>query len=169
MSDSTALMWVLGIGMLALALALLVVWRKLQTLSQTVSTLSAQSSPPRLSSEPFPSMQSGRSRSSTNDWLPSDSPGLQPAQDVLPRVQHATSFPLITQPRDGEVTAARVASVTLAEPLIKAAAFTAGLRRALDEERRMRILATFRRELRRQRRLRRRQRAGRASSDRLRP
>lgn len=49
----------------------------------------------------------------------------------------------------------RVASVTLAGPLIKVAAFSHGVRRALAEESRMRVAHAFRRELRRQRRMRR--------------
>jgi hypothetical protein len=52
---------------------------------------------------------------------------------------------------------AGAASVVLAEPLIKLAAFTHGLRRALDDEHRLRMRLAFRRELRRQRRARRRE------------
>ncbi len=54
------------------------------------------------------------------------------------------------------LTTARVASVTLARPLIKAAALVYGVRRALDQEHRIRIQAAFSSELRRQRKLRRR-------------
>ncbi len=52
----------------------------------------------------------------------------------------------------------RVASVTLAEPLIKVMSFSYGLRRALDEERRLRYRLAVRKELRRQRKLRRQRR-----------
>jgi len=55
--------------------------------------------------------------------------------------------------------ATRVASVTLSGPLIKVAAFSHGVRRALDEESRMRVAYAFRKELRRQRRVRRKRAA----------
>ena len=54
------------------------------------------------------------------------------------------------------LTTARVASVTLGRPLIKAASLAYGVRRALDEEHRIRMQVAFRSELRRQRKLRRR-------------
>ena len=63
-----------------------------------------------------------------------------------------------------EVTRARVASVTLARPLIKVAAISFGLRRALRDEQRFRIRYAMRQELRRQTKMRRRRRAGRAPS-----
>lgn len=69
---------------------------------------------------------------------------------------------------DGEddVTTARIASVTLGGPLIKVAAFSHGVRHALDEEQRMRIAYAVRKELRRQRKMRRRRRTGQAPSKR---
>jgi hypothetical protein len=60
---------------------------------------------------------------------------------------------------DPELSTSRVASVTLAGPLLKAAAFSYGLRHALHEEQRMRISYAMRKELRRQRKLRRHRRA----------
>ncbi|MGH3471882.1 MAG: hypothetical protein ACRDPG_07535 [Nocardioidaceae bacterium] len=54
------------------------------------------------------------------------------------------------------VSAGRVVSVTLAAPLIKAAALSHGVRRALSEDQRLKIAIVFRKELRRQRRIRRR-------------
>ncbi len=57
---------------------------------------------------------------------------------------------------DVDLTAARVASVTLARPLIKVAAAAHGVRRALDGEHRMRIRYAMRQEVRRQRKTRRR-------------
>lgn len=73
------------------------------------------------------------------------------------------AVPLITAlsaPRQVEPVASgwRVASVTLAEPLIKVVSFSYGLRRALDEERRLRYRLAARKELRRQRKLRRQRR-----------
>jgi len=59
---------------------------------------------------------------------------------------------------DVELTRARIASVTLGGPLIKVAAFSHGVRHALDEEQRMRISYAVRKELRRQRKMRRRRR-----------
>lgn len=68
-----------------------------------------------------------------------------------------------------DVTRAMVASVTLARPLIKVAAFSHGLLRALDDEQRMRIRWAMRKEFRSQRRMRRRRRAGRGPSEGWRP
>jgi hypothetical protein len=62
----------------------------------------------------------------------------------------------------------RVATVTLARPLVKVAAFSYGLRRALDDERRFRVRSAMRVELKRQRKMRRRRRAGWAPSNRWR-
>lgn len=65
---------------------------------------------------------------------------------------------------DLDVTARRVASVTLARPLIKVASLSYGLRRALDDETRFKVRYAMRQEFRRQRKMRRRRRAGRAPS-----
>ncbi len=81
----------------------------------------------------------------------------------------AAAVPLITDishQRDDadDLTTARIASVTMGRPLIKVAAFSHGVRRALDEEQRMRISYAVRKELRRQRKLRRRRRNEQAPS-----
>ncbi|MGI8994543.1 MAG: hypothetical protein ACR2FP_09570 [Nocardioidaceae bacterium] len=68
-----------------------------------------------------------------------------------------------------EPTTARIATVSLGGPLIKVAAFTHGVRRALREEHRMRVAYAVRKELRRQHKTRRRGRAERAPSQRWRP
>jgi hypothetical protein len=65
---------------------------------------------------------------------------------------------------DLDITARRVASVTFARPLIKVASLSYGLRRALDDESRFKIRYAMRHEFRRQRKMRRRRRAGRAPS-----
>jgi hypothetical protein len=65
---------------------------------------------------------------------------------------------------DVDLTTRRVASVTLARPLIKVAALGHGVRRALDDEHRLRVRLTMKRELKRQRKMRRRRRADRAAS-----
>jgi hypothetical protein len=70
---------------------------------------------------------------------------------------------------DTDPTVSRVVSVTLAGPLIKVAAFSHGVQRALREESRMRIAYAFRRELKQQRRMRRRQSVRRAASPGSRP
>ncbi len=152
MSISTALLYMLTLSVLALIVALWAVWRRLKDLSDQVSALPSK---------------------------PSRANAATPRGHVEP----VTRFPLITdtaamaasppnaaatEPRDSDLTAARLASVTLAEPLIKVAAFTSGVRRALGEEHRIRVSATFRRELRRQRKLRRRQRASRARHEEVR-
>lgn len=66
------------------------------------------------------------------------------------------------RPSAAPITSGRIVSVTLAGPLIKIAALAAGLRRALDDEHRMRVSYAFRRELKRQRKVRRRAAAARA-------
>lgn len=70
-----------------------------------------------------------------------------------------TPVPMGRTELEPDLRAARVASVALAGPLVKLAAFSHGVRRALDEETRIRAAHAFRKELRRQRRLRRRQAA----------
>jgi hypothetical protein len=65
---------------------------------------------------------------------------------------------------DDDLSTARIASVTLGGPLIKVAAFGHGVRHALDEEQRMRISYAVRKELRRQRKMRRRRRVDQAPS-----
>jgi hypothetical protein len=73
----------------------------------------------------------------------------------------AEEVPVITQLSEttdalpSDLTAARVASVALGRPLIKAAAFAYGVRRALDQEHRIRMQVAFRSELRQQRKRRR--------------
>lgn len=67
-----------------------------------------------------------------------------------------TPTPLGPPEVEPDLSVARVASVTLAGPLIRVAAFSYGVRRALAEESRMRIAYAFRKELRRQHKLRRR-------------
>jgi len=62
----------------------------------------------------------------------------------------------------------RVASVAFAGPLLKAAALSYGVRHALAEDQRMRVGFAVRRELKRQRKLRRRRRSQQAASTRWR-
>jgi hypothetical protein len=80
----------------------------------------------------------------------------------------SADVPLITgisEPDDAPLSTARVASITLAGPIMKVAAFTYGLRYALHEERRMRVSYVMRKELRHQRKMRRRRRAQRSPSE----
>jgi alkylation response protein AidB-like acyl-CoA dehydrogenase len=80
----------------------------------------------------------------------------------------SNGVPVITgmsEADDVDLSATRVASVTLSGPLIKAAAFSHGVRHALHEEQRMRISYAMRKELRRQRKMRRRRRAHRSRSE----
>lgn len=88
---------------------------------------------------------------------------------VLPAMAPAPDddvVPLITHPTDDgiDLRTTRIASITLGRPLIKAAALSHGVRRALSDEHRFRIRYEMRRELRRQRKLRRRRRSGQAPS-----
>lgn len=84
------------------------------------------------------------------------------------RESHAEAEPVsvitgmspIDQPTDDvDMSTSRVASVTLAGPLIKVAAFSHGVRRALDDEHRMRVAYAVRKELKQQRKMRRRRNA----------
>jgi hypothetical protein len=80
----------------------------------------------------------------------------------------SADVPLITgisERDDTELSTARVASITLAGPIMKVAAFTYGLRYALHEERRMRVSYVMRKELRHQRKMRRRRRSQRSPSE----
>ena len=83
---------------------------------------------------------------------------------VETKARQPETVPIITRlsddsPTDAtDLSTARIASVTLGPPLIKVAAFTYGVRRALREEQRMRVSYAVRKELRRQRKLRRRSR-----------
>lgn len=69
------------------------------------------------------------------------------------KVPVITCLPAPGAPTLPDPTFGRAVSVTAAGPLMKLAALSFGMRRALDEESRMRIGYAFRRELRRQRRL----------------
>jgi hypothetical protein len=93
---------------------------------------------------------------------PTPDPVKVPRQRAADSVAVAERVPVITQLNGAasagasDLTAARVASVTLGRPLVKAASFAYGVRRALDDEHRIRMQVAFRSELRRQRKLRRR-------------
>jgi hypothetical protein len=79
--------------------------------------------------------------------------------------------PVITalpQAAELDLSMSRVVSVTLARPLIRVVALSYGLRHALDDERRFRIRYAMHQEFKRQRRMRRRRRAGWGPSDRRR-
>ncbi|MGI8702837.1 MAG: hypothetical protein ACR2JU_16835 [Nocardioidaceae bacterium] len=76
--------------------------------------------------------------------------GRQPNDDAVAVI---TGVRADRQPDLPEPSLGRVVSATMAEPMIRVAALSHGLRRALDEESRMRIAFAFRKELRRQRRL----------------
>lgn len=169
MTISTALLFVLALGGSCMVLAAWALWRRLQALTRQVDLLASQlrALPSTSSSATVPGSVSTRQPASS--LLADDAPKWDRSEAG---VQPVSSFPLITHqaapgeaasdPREVDWNVARVASVTLAEPLVKVAAFTHGVRHALNEEQRMRVSATFRRELRRQHKLRRRQRVSRA-------
>lgn len=137
---------VLGLALLVVVLAALVwrVSRQVRRLGAEVADLRSES-PPVLPVELVETKAGPRTEGSRQ-----------------PRPPVTEPVPLITQladetPTDADdLTTARVASVTLGPPLIKAAAFTYGVRRALGDEQRMRVSYAVRKELRRQRKLRRR-------------
>jgi hypothetical protein len=88
-------------------------------------------------------------------------------QDVTVITDISARLRGVSDPASGvedDLSTARLASVTLGGPLIKVAAFGHGVRHALDEEQRMRISYAVRKELRRQRKMRRRRRVDQAPS-----
>ena len=88
-------------------------------------------------------------------------------QDVTVITDISARLRGVSDPASGvedDLSTARIASVTLGGPLIKVAAFGHGVRHALDEEQRMRISYAVRKELRRQRKMRRRRRVDQAPS-----
>lgn len=91
-----------------------------------------------------------------------------PAMGLAEQPEQVSVITAIPEPED-DLTTVRIASVALGGPLIKVAAFSHGVRRALDEEQRMRISYAVRKELRRQRKIRRRRRSQRAPSEGWRP
>jgi hypothetical protein len=95
---------------------------------------------------------------------PDPSPGDDRSPEVDPRPV-ALITAMASRPSDETApSVTRVVSVTFAGPLIKVAALSHGLQHALREESRMRIGYAVRRELKRQRKLRRRQPSGRAAA-----
>ncbi len=138
---------VLGLALLVVALAVLVwrVSRQVRRLGAEVADLRSESPPP------VPPVELVETKAG---------PRTEGSRQARPPVTEPV--PLITQLADetltdaDDLTTARVASVTLGPPLIKAAAFTYGVRRALGDEQRMRVSYAVRKELRRQRKLRRR-------------
>jgi hypothetical protein len=94
---------------------------------------------------------SRRSRQARPLARPAEDEGRSPVEGVVVITELTDA-----SPGPADITRARIASVTLGRPLIKLAAFSYGLRRALDDEHRLRTTLAFRQELRRQRKLRRR-------------
>jgi hypothetical protein len=91
------------------------------------------------------------------------SPRVDPSRDVDPRPVALITAMASESADETPPSVTRVVSVTFAGPLIKVAALSHGLQHALREESRMRIGYAVRRELKRQRKLRRRQPSGRAA------
>ena len=91
--------------------------------------------------------------------LPEEGRDVTPAEADRHRDVVITPTPLGPAEVEPELGVTRVPSVTLSGPLIKVAAFSHGVRRALDEESRMRVAYAFRKELRRQRKVRRKRAA----------
>ena len=155
-----------ALGVVAVALVVLgyAVWR----LRSQVDMLSQQ----LLSPSPMPTIsrvdRHGSSPAADRVERPSGRPTEVPPDQVEPVVS-ITDISDISDDRTDEPAVSRVVSVTLAGPLIKVAALSHGVRRALDEESRMRIGYAVRRELKRQRKLRRRQSMRRTAGQGLRP
>ena len=159
-----AVIAVLG-GLCALAVVVLafVVSRLSAQVRQLTGELSALAG-----AAPAPAVSAVPSMSPTTQaWTPSDPPARELTTLGADHDAGDEPVPVITRLPDDDdldITARRVASVTLARPLIKIASISYGLRRALDDERRFKVRYAMRQEFRRQRKMRRRRRAGPAPS-----
>lgn len=134
------------VALAVLLVALAVVVRRLRAqvrrLADGVAEMRLLAPPgPRLSRQDQPSAPPARQDSPT----PGD--GVGPSDVTV--ITQLSEVP-------ADLTTARIASVTFGRPLIKVAAFAHGVRRALEDEQRVRMAVAFRQELRRQRKLRRR-------------
>lgn len=131
---------------------------QLTQLSRQVDHLQGAPEPPAPLPSPAPSGEFG-STSEERALEPSvERPSYDQGDEDVSVITHVDDQP------DDDLTTARIASVTLGGPLIKVAALSHGVRRALREEHRMRIAYVVRKEMRRQRNIRRRRRAERAPS-----
>ena len=156
----------------AVALVLVLGWMVL-TLRRDVAALTAQADPGATGRKAASCRGAGsRARAACGDhrsplsgpWCPWTAATTKTEAEPTPVEDVPVITALADEVDDVDLTTRRVASVTLARPLIKIAALSFGVRRALDDESRMRVRLTMRRELKRQRKMRRRRRAGRAPS-----
>jgi hypothetical protein len=159
--STTASMAVLG-GLCALAVVVLayVVARlsaQVRRLSDDLSALANSAAPAHVAPPPFPEAPAVAD--------PQEQPAAQSSRELDGEVEDVLVITALPDADDGlDITARRVASVTLARPIIKVASLSYGLRRALDDENRFKVRYAMRQEFRRQRKMRRRRRASRAPS-----
>jgi len=155
----------------AVALVLVLGWMVL-TLRRDVAALTAQliraqqvaKPPPVAAPDPEPVLRAAPPEPVVRTVVSMDGRDDEAEAEPTPVEDVPVITALADEVDDVDLTTRRVASVTLARPLIKIAALSFGVRRALDDESRMRVRLTMRRELKRQRKMRRRRRAGRAPS-----
>jgi hypothetical protein len=158
--------WVLVVALVALAVTLLLgvsvlrLGRAVDRLRAEVAFLvepshesTAAAAEARMTAR-RPAQSAGRDALPIGQTLPSEH---GPDDDVL------RPTPLGAPAVEPDLSTTRVASVTLSGPLLKVAAFSSGVRHAFEEETRMRVAYAFRKELRRQHRVRRKRDAARAA------
>lgn len=149
-------------GVVACALAIVLLAVGVIGLARRVARLSQQVEQLRPVSQPRPAPASPP-RTSGLAAAPGGLREADPSDEAVSVITHLDVDP------EPVTTTGRVASMTVGGPLIKVAAFTHGIRRALREEQRMRIAYVVRKELRQQRKTRRRRRADQAPSQGWRP
>lgn len=150
-----------------LVVVLLRLQRQVAALTTQLSSMTSPGVPTAADPASGAASVAGAGRPETPATAPS-SPA-PPATAGPPPERVAVITDLAAEPAGVEPGAARIVSVTVGVPLIKVMAFSAGVRRALSEEHRMRVAHAVRKELRHQRKMRRRRRAGRAPSPGWRP
>jgi hypothetical protein len=161
--DMTAVIVSALVVCLVVVVVLIVVVRRLQASVETLSRQVQQNPSPG----PASPASTGRRPASGAEPLQRASPAGESTSGSRDGAESPEAVVSITdvssQPRD-DFNVSRVASVTLARPLLKAAALSYGLRRALDTDSRLRIAHAMRKELKQQQKLRRRRAAHRAPS-----
>lgn len=146
---ATVLIAVAAVLVLALLMLVVLLQRRVRHFGVEVArlrlALATPSPPPRESPSAAPAAVTGRSASAPSSV----------GRVIAGSDEPVTVITGLTQShsRAEEPSLARVVSVTAAGPMIKVVALAHGVRRALDEESRMRIGYAYRKELRRQRRL----------------
>ena len=157
MTLSQILIAVSAVGIVVLIVVVARLTSQLAQLSRRVGDLQRAPQP----TPPLPSMPTSAVEpvAASEDQAVQSSPERPTVQRGAERDEDVSVITRLDVDPGDDPTTARIASVTLGGPLIKVAAFSHGVRRALREEHRMRIAYVMRKEMRRQRKIRRRRRS----------